>query len=355
MIEPSRTRAELAAALAAVPAGARSARQHPALRFCPGARLLVATSAPGRSSCNKHRGSSITVVAVAQRTFQDIFHKTQAQVAWTATGYTLALATVIPLTGWAADRFGSKRLYVLAISLFTAGSALCSTAQSLEMLVAFRVLQGLGGGMLMPLGMTILTKAAGPERLGPGDVRPRRADAARPDLRPHPRRLAHRHRVLALDLPDQRPDRSSSPSCTPTSCSTATRCTRPRPSTSSACCCSRPGWPCCSTGCRRSRRPSRSTAPCSPSNVVATSLIGLVSGRSLSSWWALRKRNIHPLVSLRLFANRHITVAVLTMTLFAMAFFGSSPACSPCTSSRSAASRRSARAGSSRRRVSGRC
>src|ERR1700761_5450453 len=56
----------------------------------------------------------ITVVAVAQRTFQDIFHKTQAQVAWTATGYTLALATVIPLTGWAADRFGTKRLYILA-------------------------------------------------------------------------------------------------------------------------------------------------------------------------------------------------------------------------------------------------
>src|SRR3954464_14357620 len=108
----------------------------------------------------------ITVVAVAQRTFQDIFGKTQAQVAWTSTGYTLALATVIPLTGWAADRFGTKRLYILAIVLFTAGSALCSTASSLEILVGFRVLQGLGGGMLMPLGMTILTRAAGPERLG---------------------------------------------------------------------------------------------------------------------------------------------------------------------------------------------
>ena len=108
----------------------------------------------------------ITVVGVAQRTFQDIFHSTQAQVAWTATAYTLALATVIPLTGWAADRFGSKRLYVLAIVLFTAGSALCSTAQGLGMLVTFRVLQGLGGGMLMPLGMTIMTRAAGPERLG---------------------------------------------------------------------------------------------------------------------------------------------------------------------------------------------
>ncbi len=80
------------------------------------------------------------------------------------TGYTLALASVIPLTGWAADRFGTKRLYLLAVALFTAGSVLCASASSLEMLVLFRVLQGLGGGMLMPLGMTILTRAAGPDR-----------------------------------------------------------------------------------------------------------------------------------------------------------------------------------------------
>src|SRR6478672_9180715 len=108
----------------------------------------------------------ITVVAVAQRTFQETFDATQAQVAWTATAYTLALATVIPLTGWAADRFGTKRLYITAIVLFTAGSALCATAWSINALIAFRVLQGLGGGMLMPLGMTILTRAAGPHRLG---------------------------------------------------------------------------------------------------------------------------------------------------------------------------------------------
>src|SRR5690348_5692193 len=57
----------------------------------------------------------ITVVAVAQRTFQETFDKTQAQVSWTSTAYTLALATVIPMTGWAADRFGTKRLYILAL------------------------------------------------------------------------------------------------------------------------------------------------------------------------------------------------------------------------------------------------
>jgi EmrB/QacA subfamily drug resistance transporter len=87
-------------------------------------------------------------------------------VAWTVTAYTLALATVIPLTGWAADRFGTKRLYLTAVGLFTAGSVLCATATSINMLILFRVFQGLGGGMLMPLGMTIMTRAAGPARMG---------------------------------------------------------------------------------------------------------------------------------------------------------------------------------------------
>jgi EmrB/QacA subfamily drug resistance transporter len=114
----------------------------------------------------------ITVVNVALPTFQRVFATGGEQqiaystVAWTVTAYTLALATVIPLTGWAADRFGTKRLYVLALVLFTAGSALCAAATSIEMLIGFRVLQGLGGGLLMPLGMTIMTKAAGPKRMG---------------------------------------------------------------------------------------------------------------------------------------------------------------------------------------------
>src|SRR5689334_208504 len=108
----------------------------------------------------------ITVVSVAQPTFQEEFNASPAETAWTMTGYTLALATVIPLSGWAADRFGTKRLYMLAVLLFAAGSALCALATSIEMLTAFRVLQGLGGGMLMPVGMTIMTRAAGPERVG---------------------------------------------------------------------------------------------------------------------------------------------------------------------------------------------
>ena len=109
----------------------------------------------------------ITVVNVALPTFQQEFGiDSYATVAWTVTAYTLALATVIPLTGWAADRFGTKRLFITALALFTAGSVLCATATDINMLIGFRVLQGLGGGMLMPLGMTIMTRAAGPARIG---------------------------------------------------------------------------------------------------------------------------------------------------------------------------------------------
>src|SRR4051794_40729240 len=108
----------------------------------------------------------ITVVSVALPTFQNVFNTSYANVAWTMTGYTLALATVIPLSGWAADRYGAKRMYMTALVLFVLGSALCSTASSIGMLITFRVLQGLGGGMLMPVGMAIMTRAAGPQRVG---------------------------------------------------------------------------------------------------------------------------------------------------------------------------------------------
>ncbi|MBV8927646.1 MAG: DHA2 family efflux MFS transporter permease subunit [Mycobacteriaceae bacterium] len=107
-----------------------------------------------------------TVVSVAQRTFIREFESTQAVVAWTMTGYTLALATVIPLTGWAADRFGTKRLFMGSVLFFTLGSLLCALAPNITLLIAFRVVQGLGGGMLMPLTFTILTREAGPQRLG---------------------------------------------------------------------------------------------------------------------------------------------------------------------------------------------
>lgn len=108
----------------------------------------------------------VTVVNVAINTLAAQFHTSLTTIQWVATGYTLALATVIPLTGWIADRFGTKRLYMISIALFLTGSALSGLAWSAGSLILFRVLQGLGGGMIMPAGMTILTRAAGPQRIG---------------------------------------------------------------------------------------------------------------------------------------------------------------------------------------------
>ena len=108
----------------------------------------------------------VTVVNVALNDLTKEFNTKLATIQWVATGYTLALATVIPLTGWAAARFGTKRLYMISIGLFVVGSTLAGFAWSAESLILFRVLQGIGGGMIMPAGMTILTQAAGPQRVG---------------------------------------------------------------------------------------------------------------------------------------------------------------------------------------------
>jgi EmrB/QacA subfamily drug resistance transporter len=107
-----------------------------------------------------------TIVNVALNTLSRDLHSTIAQIQWVATGYLLALAAVIPLTGWAARRFGAKRVYIGSIVLFTAGSALCGLAESTTSLILFRVLQGIGGGMIMPIAQMIMAEVAGPKRMG---------------------------------------------------------------------------------------------------------------------------------------------------------------------------------------------
>jgi MFS transporter, DHA2 family, multidrug resistance protein len=106
-----------------------------------------------------------TVVNVAQRTLIDVFSATPAIVAWSVTGYALALAAAIPLTGWAAGWWGTKVPALGAVVVFSWASLLCSEAPNIAALVAFRVLQGLGGGTLVSLPLIILARAAGPARL----------------------------------------------------------------------------------------------------------------------------------------------------------------------------------------------
>jgi EmrB/QacA subfamily drug resistance transporter len=97
-----------------------------------------------------------TIVNVALPTIAYQFHVTAADAGAVVVGYLLSLALVIPASGWLGDRFGTKRVFLISLAVFTLASALCGVAQSLPQLVAFRLLQGLGGGMLAPIGLAML-------------------------------------------------------------------------------------------------------------------------------------------------------------------------------------------------------
>jgi EmrB/QacA subfamily drug resistance transporter len=107
-----------------------------------------------------------TIVNVALDTLGRDLHSPISQVQWVVTGYLLALAAVIPVSGWAARRWGARRVYMISLALFTAGSAACGLSNSITSLVVFRVLQGVGGGMIMPLAQLIMAQVAGPRRMG---------------------------------------------------------------------------------------------------------------------------------------------------------------------------------------------
>jgi EmrB/QacA subfamily drug resistance transporter len=107
-----------------------------------------------------------TIVNVALPTLGRDFHTQIATIQWLPTAYLIAFASVIPLTGWASERVGAKPLWLASLALFTTGSLLAGLSWSIGSLIAFRVVQGLGGGMIMPLGQTILAQAAGPRRMG---------------------------------------------------------------------------------------------------------------------------------------------------------------------------------------------
>ncbi|WP_206516010.1 MDR family MFS transporter [Nocardioides pantholopis] len=107
-----------------------------------------------------------TIVNVALDTLSSDLDSSLNKTQWVVTGYLLSVAMVIPITGWAMDRFGSKRIWILAVALFMLGSALCATAWNMESLIGFRIVQGLGGGMLLPAGQTMIARAAGSDRMG---------------------------------------------------------------------------------------------------------------------------------------------------------------------------------------------
>jgi EmrB/QacA subfamily drug resistance transporter len=107
-----------------------------------------------------------TIVNVAIDTVGRDLHTTVATIQWVITGYLLSFGMVIPLSGWALARFGGRATWVTSLALFLAGSVLSGAAWNIGALIAFRVLQGIGGGMLLPLLTTLITQAAGGRQLG---------------------------------------------------------------------------------------------------------------------------------------------------------------------------------------------
>ncbi len=104
-----------------------------------------------------------TITNVALPTLAEEFNVSHTTIEWVVTGYLLSLAAFIPVSGWAGDRFGTKRIFMIALALFTMASFMCGLAWSVESLIAFRILQGVGGGMLMPVGTAMLFRAFPPE------------------------------------------------------------------------------------------------------------------------------------------------------------------------------------------------
>ncbi|GAB3488110.1 DHA2 family efflux MFS transporter permease subunit [Amycolatopsis cihanbeyliensis] len=107
-----------------------------------------------------------TIVTVGIDTLATEFDASVTEIQWVSTAYLLAVVTAVPTSGWLADRFGGRRTWICAVVAFLIGSVLCALAWSVTSLVVFRVLQGLGGGLLPPTGQALLARAAGPRRIG---------------------------------------------------------------------------------------------------------------------------------------------------------------------------------------------
>ena len=108
----------------------------------------------------------VTVVAVALARLSEETGASLPVIQWVSTGYTLALAAVIPTAAWAIGRYGARRVFLTAIGLFTLASALVALSWGTPSLIGFRVLQGVGGGLVMPAAMTLVLRATPPERRG---------------------------------------------------------------------------------------------------------------------------------------------------------------------------------------------
>jgi EmrB/QacA subfamily drug resistance transporter len=105
-----------------------------------------------------------TIIYTALPSLARGFHATLADAQWVTLSYLLALAVLVPSSGWIGDRFGTKRTYLFALVLFTGASVACGAAGSLTQLIIFRAVQGIGGGLIIPVGQAMLFRTFPPSR-----------------------------------------------------------------------------------------------------------------------------------------------------------------------------------------------
>src|ERR1700689_5806857 len=101
------------------------------------------------------------MVTLALHTLVVRLHSPDGTIQWVTTGYLLAMAVAIPVTGWAESRWGGKRVWMAALVIFVLGSVLCALSWSDSSLIGFRVLQGFGAGLIFPLMQTLPRPARG--------------------------------------------------------------------------------------------------------------------------------------------------------------------------------------------------
>lgn len=108
-----------------------------------------------------------TIVSIALHRITTTWHAPLSTTQWVMTAYLLAMALAMPVTGWASERFGSKRIWLISLILFLAGSVLAGLSWTLGVLIVCRVLQGVAGGFMLPLSMNLMVASVDRQQLGP--------------------------------------------------------------------------------------------------------------------------------------------------------------------------------------------
>ena len=109
-----------------------------------------------------------SIVNVAIPTIMNVFNASTDSVQWVSTVYMLALGVIVPLSGWLGDKLGYKRLYIISMGVFIGGSLLCGLSWSMNSLIAARVIQAFGGGMIMPTTMAMIYRMVPRDKIGGG-------------------------------------------------------------------------------------------------------------------------------------------------------------------------------------------